>query len=136
LSPDGQWFYFGSLEGPWFRIATRFLDDPSIAAEALAAKVELWADIPPIGGAVMDANGDLCFTDLAESALKRRSADGTISTIVRDPRLHWVDAPCIDEHHAIWLPVPQMDRVALFNHGVSRTEWPIQLFHLPLEVTK
>jgi hypothetical protein len=68
----------------------------------------------------MDANGDLRFTDLAENALKRRAPDGRIT--IRDERLHWADAPFMDSDHSIWLPVPQIDRVALFHGGKSRVE--------------
>jgi hypothetical protein len=133
VSPDGHTLYFGPLTGPWSRIATRFLDDPALPAEVLNSKVEPWADLPPIGGSAMDRNGDLYFNDLAECAVKRRAADGTITTIVRDSRLHWVDAPFIDEQRAIWLPVAQLDRVSLFRAGVSKIQWPVQLFRLPLE---
>jgi hypothetical protein len=136
VSPDGDWFYFATLEGPWSRIATRWLDDFSVSLDQMAAKVEPWADLPPVGGTVMDANGDLYFTDLAECALKRRTPDGRISTIVQDKRLHWVDAPTIDARHRIWLPVPQMDRAALFHDGASRVAWPIYLYRLQLPASR
>ena len=132
VSPDGRFLYFGPLEGPWSKVETKWLDDPSIPPDALATKVEFWADLPPVGGTAMDRDGSLYFTDLAENSLKRRSPDGRITTIVRDPRLHWVDAPFIDPHHVIWLPVPQLDRVALFNGGKSQIQWPVQLFRLDL----
>jgi len=132
LSPDGAWLYFGPLAGPWSRIETHWLDDPAVLAAELAAKAEPWTDLPPVGGTAMAANGDFYFTDLAEDALKRRAADGTVTTIVRDGRLHWVDAPFIDAAGAIWLPVPQMDRVALFNAGTPKTRWPVQLFRIDL----
>ena len=96
-------------------VARRF----SASRETIAAKVESWTDLPPVGGTAMDANGDLYFTDLAENALKRRAPDGRITTVIRDERLHWADAPFMDSDHSIWLPVPQIDRVALF-HGGSR----------------
>jgi sugar lactone lactonase YvrE len=132
LSPDGETLYFAPLEGPWHSIETRYLDDPAIDPSALAQKVKPWADIPPIGGSAMDKNGDLYFTDLAENALKRRSADGHIETVIQDKRLHWVDAPFIDDHHVIWLPVPQLDRVALFHGGASKIVWPVELLRLRL----
>jgi hypothetical protein len=132
LSPDGQWLYFGPLSGPWSRIETRWLNDSALAPADIATKVEPWADLPPVGGTVMDENGDLYFTDLAENALKRRRPDGKVTTVVQDPRLHWVDAPFIDANHRIWLPAPQMDRVALFNGGKTQTKWPVQLFRLDL----
>jgi sugar lactone lactonase YvrE len=132
LTPDGRWLLYGPLTGPWSRIETRLLDDPAIPPSELALKVEPWANLPPVGGTAMDGNGELYFTDLAENALKRRGTDGRVTTILRDPRLHWVDAPFIDADRNIWLPVAQMDRVALFNGGQSRTRWPVQLFRLPL----
>jgi hypothetical protein len=132
VSPDGRWLYFGPLAGPWSRIETWSLEDPAMTPAELATKVEPWVDLPPVGGTAMDRNGDLYFSDLAENALKRRTPEGVITTIVRDPRLHWVDAPFIDANHTIWLPVPQMDRVGLFQGGKSKIRWPVQLFRFDL----
>jgi hypothetical protein len=132
LSPDGIWLCYGPLEGPWSRIETRFLDDATLFADELASKVEPWADLPPIGGCAMDPLGRLYFTDLAECALKRRDTDGSIHTIVVDRDLHWVDAPFIDDSNVIWLPVPQLDRAALFHGGRSEIQWPIRLYRLAL----
>jgi hypothetical protein len=80
----------------------------------------------------MASNGDLYFTDLAENAVKRRSFDGNIQTVVSDPRLHWVDAPYLDGEGLLWLPVPQLDRTGIFRGGTSKIAWPIQLFRLTL----
>lgn len=132
ISPDGKWFYFGTLEGPWSRIETRWLDDFSASADTIAAKVEPWADIPPTGGTAMDDNGELWFSDLATHSVKRCTSDGTITTLVQDPRLHWVDAMTIDDQHRLWLPVPQLDRAPPFHGGKSQVEWPIRLFWVPL----
>jgi hypothetical protein len=111
---------------------TRWLDDATIAPDVLASKVEPWADLPPVGGTAMDTNGDLYFGDLAEGTLKRRTPEGVITTVIQDPRLHWIDAPFIDADRVIWLPVPQLDRTALFNGGQSRVQWPVQLFRFNL----
>jgi len=135
VSPDGLWFYFGTLEGPWSKIRTRWLDDFSVSGEVLATKVEPWADLPPVGGTVMGAGGELYFTDLATNALKRRTPDGEVITIIQDPRLHWVDAPTIDDHDRIWLPVPQLDRAGIFHHGISQVQWPVALYRLTLPRT-
>jgi sugar lactone lactonase YvrE len=136
VSPDGKWFYFGPLEGPWSRIETRWLDDFSVSPETIASKVEPWADLPPTGGTAIDTNGDFYFSDLATDSIKCRTPDGKVTTLVRDKRLHWVDALAIDERHRLWLPVPQLDRTAIFHMGKSQTEWPIRLFWVPLLATK
>lgn len=132
VSPDGRWFYFGPLEGPWSRIETRWLDDFTASPAMTASKVEPWADLPPTGGTAMDSNGDLYFSDLASNSLKRRAADGTISTVVQDARLHWIDAMAIDAERRIWMPVPQMDRVAVFHDGHSEIRQPVALYRLLL----
>ncbi len=132
LSPDEKWLYFGTLEGPWSRIATRWLDDFAASPTVIAAKVEPWADLPPVGGTAMDANGDLYFSDLKTSSLMRRAADGRVTKIIQDDRLHWIDAPVIDAQHRIWLPVPQMDRTAVFHGGTSEVQWPVSLYRMPL----
>jgi len=136
ISPDGQSFYFGTLEGPWSQIQTRWLDDFSVDAATLAAQVKPWADLPPVGGTAMDANGNLYFSDLASSTIKRRSADGTITSILHDERLHWVDAPFVDAQHQLWAPVPQIDRTAIFHGGRSQVQWPVRLYRLALPVAK
>ena len=130
LSPDRKWLYYGPLTGPWSRIRTAWLDDPAIPADRLAAQVRPWADLPPVGGTAMDRLGNLYFTDLAHNAVKRRSPDGTISTVVQDQRLHWADALFLDSAGALWVPVPQIDRAAVFNGGTSRIQFPVQLFRL------
>ncbi len=132
LSPDGKWLYYAPAGGPWSAIETKWLDDPSLSAAEVAAHVVPWADLPPTGGSAMDANGDFYYSDLARMAVMKRTAAGEISTLVQDPRLHWVDAPAIDAHGYIWFPVPQIDRAAAFNHGKSRMQLPVQLFRLKL----
>ncbi len=135
ISRDGKWFYFGPLEGPWSRIETRWLDDFSASPETIASKVQPWADIPPAGGTALDANGDFYFSDLATNSVKRRTPDGTVTTLVRDSRLHWVDAMTIDDQRRLWLPVPQLDRAPPFHGGKSHIEWPIKLFWVRLPAT-
>jgi hypothetical protein len=131
VSVDGQYLLYASLQGPWSRVGTQWLDDPTLSAADLASHVEPWADLPPVGGTTMGPDGTLYFTELATNSLKSRAPDGTISTLVQDARLHWVDAPTIADG-ALWLPVPQIDRVALFQGGTSRVQWPVQLFRLTL----
>lgn len=136
ISPDGKWFYFGTLEGPWSRIETRWLDDFSASPKVIASKIESWADIPPTGGTAMDSNGDFYFSELATHSIKRRTPDGNVTTLVQDSRLHWVDALMIDHQRRLWMPVPQLDRAPPFHGGESQVKWPIRLFWIPLPATK
>lgn len=133
VSPDGAWLYFGPLEGPWSRVPTHLLDDPTTDPALLAQSVEPWADLPPVGGTAMGRDGSLYFAELATNSIKRRYPDGRIETLATDPALHWVDAPFLAADGRLYLPVPQMDRVALFHDGRSLTLWPVALYVLETE---
>ncbi|TWB12901.1 major royal jelly protein [Nitrospirillum amazonense] len=130
VSPDGEWLYYAPLEGPWSRVPTRLLDDPAAPAATLAAAVQPWIDLPPVGGTAMGPDGSLYYTDLAANAVRRRAPDGGVTTLAQDKRLHWVDAPYLAADGTLWLPAAQMDRVALFHHGVSRVRPPMTVFTL------
>jgi hypothetical protein len=115
-----------------YRIETRYLDDATLSDQDLAQHVTKWFDLPPVGGTAMSADGSLYFTQLSNNSLKRRAPDGTVSTIARDKRLRWVDAPFLDGHGNIYLPVPQIDGAPAFNHGKSTIKFPVSLFKLRL----
>jgi hypothetical protein len=132
ISPDGEWLYYGPLEGKWSRIPTRMLDDPAVDSRTLAGRVEPWADLPPMGGSTMDARGNLYFSDLAHDAILRRARDGSITTVVQDERLHWVDAIFLDKEGFLWLPAAQLDRAPLFHGGRSQVRWPVSLYRIPV----
>jgi sugar lactone lactonase YvrE len=132
ITPDGQWLLFGPLEGPWSRVPTKLLDDPAQRAETLAAAVEPFADLPPMGGSVMDAEGNLYFSTLADNSIRKRTPQGAVTVIIQDPRLHWVDAMFITEDGLLLMPAAQLDRVGLFNGGRSSVQWPVSLFALDL----
>lgn len=132
VSPDGKWLYYGPLEGPWSKVPTRLLDDPKVSAAELAGAVRPFADLPPMGGSVMDRQGNLYFSQLEDDSIRKRAPDGTITTLVSDPRLHWVDAMFITPDGRLLMPAAQIDRVALFSGGTSHVEWPVSLFSLKL----
>ena len=133
VSPDGRWLYYGPLEGPWSKIATRDLDDETLSASDLAARVSAWADLPPTGGTAMAPDGTLYFTELSTNTLRRRSPNGRLSTVVRDARLHWVDALFLNADGELYLPVPQLDRAPPFQRYGSAVKKPVQLFRLSLQ---
>lgn len=131
VSADGQWLYYGPLQGPWSKARISDLTDAQLTAHQQASRVQPFADLPPTGGTVMDEKGNLYFSDLAHDAIRVRRPDGRIDTLIEDRRLHWVDAPFLDKEGVLWLPAAQMDRVSLFNGGQSRVQWPMTVYRLP-----
>ncbi|WP_171394228.1 L-dopachrome tautomerase-related protein [Vibrio mediterranei] len=134
LSPDKKWLYFAPLQGPWSKVETRYLNDFGMKDD-IQSKVHSWFNLPPVGGVAMGKDGIMYFTDLAANALRTISPEGQITTLVVDPRLHWADAPVIDKG-SVYLPAFQVDRIATFNEGVSRVEFPIGLYKFDLRQPK
>jgi hypothetical protein len=74
ISPDGRWFYFGTLEGPWSRNAfsapTEILRDVTASEATISATV---VDLGDVGGntdgIVTDAVGNLYITDVTRGGI-------------------------------------------------------------------
>ena len=89
-------------------------------------------DLFSSGGTSMSAMGSLYSSPPAVASLIRRAPDGRLSMLVRDRRLRWADAPFLDGHGHIYLPVPQLDGAAVFHHGQATVHWPVELYRLDL----
>ncbi len=132
VSPDGRWLYYQPACGPMARIATRFLNDPALSAEAIAAQVEPFAETPSCGGTAMDGDGNLYVADANRSLILKITPDGRMDTLVQDPRLVFVDAMWIDEAGDLWMPAVQSCRTPGANRGVDAVQYPIVTYKLKL----
>ena len=132
VTPDGAWLYEQPLPGPLYRMPTRLLDDPAVPAATLSKAVEFSYDTPSLGGLAIDAAGNLYLNDLGTSSILKLGPDRHLSLVVHDGRLHWAGAPAIDGSGNLLVPVPQLDRIAAFNHGRSAIVWPVALYRIPL----
>lgn len=134
VSPDGSELYLQPLPGPLYRVPTRLLDDPATPPAALNRAVEFWYDTPSLGGTAIDPAGNLYLCDLASNAILRLTPDRHLSLVIRDPRLHWPDAPAFDPAgkgaSPLLIPVPQLDRSVAFNHNHDDIHWPVLLLRL------
>ena len=132
VSPDGRWFYYQPATGPFYRIETRYLDDPQQTDAALHIHVQLWARTGATGGTAMDAAGIMYVSDLNRDAILRVTPDGVITTLVQDPRLVWVDAMWIDEQGRLLAPAAQLDRTAGLNGGRDTVQYPVVIYSLQI----
>ncbi len=134
VSPDGRWLYYQPVTGPFYRVETRYLDDPREAASDLHARVQPWAQTGSTGGTAMDAAGVMYCSDADHDAILRITPDGRITTLVQDPRLVWVDAMWIDDHGDLLAPAAQLDRTPGLNGGTDAVRLPVVIYSLPLGV--
>jgi sugar lactone lactonase YvrE len=132
VSPDGKWFYYQPACGPMYRIETRYLDTPGLSAEEVSRHAQLWAETPSTGGTVIDADGNIYLSDLNTWTIYKLTPDGKKTVLLHDERLDWVDAMWIDRHGNLWMPAAQLDRMAVFQKGVSRVKYPVVIYTIPI----
>lgn len=128
VSPDGAWLNYQACSGPLYRVPTRLLDDPGTSSEMLAQAVETVANTPSTGGTAIAADGTLFVSDTDAQRILRIAPDGTVSTLIEDPRLLWVDAMWIDATGRLWMPAAQINRLAPFQGGTSRVRYPVEVY--------
>jgi Major royal jelly protein len=88
LSPDGRWMYFTPLFGPMLRrVETKYLQDPGLTRQAVAAHVEDVVRIPPVTGITAAATGTLYFSALTEDGVLSLGPDGRLRTVTKDDRV-------------------------------------------------
>ena len=134
LSPDGMLLYFQPASGPMWRIATRWLDDPAIPADKLAGQVEPFADVPTTGGTAIDAHGTLYVADENRRRIITVTPDGTMATLIADPRLVWTDAMWIDADGFLWMPAAQLNLTPGMNGGRDEVHYPVAIYRMQIGV--
>lgn len=134
VSPDNRFLYYQPASGPMSRIATRYLDDAKLSNAQLAKHVTTFAKTTSTGGTAIDAQGNIYSSDTNQRRVLKIAPDGAISTVIQDPRLLWVDAMWIDDAGYLYMPAAQLDRMAPFNRGVSKVQYPISVYKIKIGV--
>ncbi len=92
LSADGQYVYWQALTGKTlYRISTDVLHQAAKSPDAAKGKAEKVATTEPLDGLWMDKAGRIYLSALGENAVKVLEPNGSIKTILSDPRLRWPD---------------------------------------------
>ncbi|MBE7210261.1 MAG: hypothetical protein INR65_04515 [Gluconacetobacter diazotrophicus] len=132
VTPDGKQLYVQPLCGPMSRIPTAVLDDPTVPDKQVAAAPVFWYDTPALGGTAIEADGTLVLNDIENDSVLTLSPDRVLTEVIRDPRLHWADAPVLAGHDTLLIPAAQLDRAPLFHHGRSEIRYPVTVYALTL----
>ena len=92
LDRSGEWLYYGAVTGGrMYRVRAADLRNEALGADELAARVESFADKTLSDGITSDDAGNLYLSDMEHSAVVRLSADGNLTTLLKDNRLRWPD---------------------------------------------
>ncbi|MCH4091139.1 L-dopachrome tautomerase-related protein [Acetobacter sp.] len=132
VDATGIWFYFSVPAGPLKRIRIADLLNVAFTDDQLAKKVEIVAEIPSIGGTCIDTLGNIYLSDAENCCITVLAPDGKRAILVQDSRLISPDALFIDRHRRLYIPCPQLQKLAMFNNGHNETHPPFLVLSMVL----
>ncbi|MFH5805079.1 L-dopachrome tautomerase-related protein [Alienimonas sp. DA493] len=135
LSEDGSTLYFRVLAGRrLFSVPTDALGNREQSDEEVLKSVTDHGDLGfASDGLEHDAAGTLYLTNYEDNALVARRADGTLETILHDPRLLWPDTLSVGADGFLYVTANQLHRQAKFHRGEDLREKPYVLVRIPIE---
>jgi hypothetical protein len=95
-----------------------------------AKQVKKFANTPSTGGTAIDDAGNIYVSDIDRQLVLKITPEGSVSTLIQDTRLLWVDAMWIDDGGFLWMPAAQVNRLAPFQNGVSKVKFPMTVYKL------
>lgn len=110
------------------------LADPEVTDAEVAATV---VDEGDKGGASdgleTDDAGRVYLTSGEHNAVLRRLPDGTIETLVHDPRLLWPDTMSVAADGYLYVTANQLYRQPKYRGGTDERRKPYSLFRTPID---
>ena len=129
LDDRGEWLYYGPFSGDrLYRVATRDLNDASLSAGALAAKVEDFAAKTISDGLSIDQADGVYVSDPEHSAILRLGPDRRLVTLLKDPRLRWPDGFSWGPDGWLYVTCSSLQHVIFKSARHIREHAPYQVF--------
>ncbi|ATL48902.1 gluconolactonase [Chitinophaga caeni] len=133
LTHDHKYFYFKPInQEHLFRIETRYLADPSIAAKALEDKVEDMGTVGITHGLIADRSGNIYLSTSTDFSISYLSPDGKVHRLVKDSRILWPDSFGIGNDGYLYFTCAQLQRLPQWNAGLDKTEYPYTVYKVRL----
>lgn len=135
ISPDAKTLYYCPLTSRHlYSVSVDALTDQQKSDAEVAATVR---DLGEKGGASdgleSDSQGGVYLTDYEHNAIRRRSPDGEIETLVHDPRALWPDTLSLAANGFLYFTANQIERQPPFHNGQDLRQKPYVLFRLKVQ---
>lgn len=138
ISPDGKTLYYCPLiSRHLYSVSIDALADPNNKDAAVGATVKDLGDKGGAGdGLESDAQGRVYLSNYEHNAILRRNTDGTIETLVHDPRVLWPDTLSLAADGYLYFTANQIERQPVFNNGRDLRQKPYVLFRVKVDGTR
>jgi len=87
-------------------------------------------------GLESDAQGRVYLSNYEHNAILRRNTDGSIDTLVHDPRVLWPDTLSLASAGYLYFTANQIERQPVFNNGRDLRQKPYVLFRVKVDGTR
>jgi sugar lactone lactonase YvrE len=133
ISPDGKLLFFCPLTSRHlFSISTEALRDRTIPDMDLFYHVKYWGEKGASDGMITDAKGNIYAGDYENNSIRKILPNGTMKTIVHDPRILWPDTFSISPDQYLYVIVNQLHRQARFHYGKDLRQKPYSLLRMKI----
>jgi sugar lactone lactonase YvrE len=130
LSADRATLFFGAMNGKtWYALPSQLLRDG-------ASDAQLGEAICPVGpkpvsdGAATDAKGRHFFTNVNQGGIDVLNLNGTLDSLVRDPRLDWPDSVHQSDNGWLYISVNQLYKTPAFTGGADSGKPPYRVMRV------
>jgi len=135
ISEDGKTLYYCPLTSRHlYSVSVDQLVDRNRSDAEVAETVK---DLGEKGGAgdglESDAQGRVYLSDYEHDAIRRRSGQGEIETLVHDPRVLWPDTLSLAADGYLYFTANQVERQGVFHSGRDLRQKPYVLFRVKVD---
>ncbi|MBS1004081.1 L-dopachrome tautomerase-related protein [Acetobacter thailandicus] len=132
LSNDSKTLYYSPLTSRrLYSLPTALLADPAATDDKLASAVTDLGEKVMTDGLATDAWNRIYLTAGEHDSIMRRSPDGQIDVIARDPRIIWPDGIFATRTHVYYV-IGQWNRLPGFNDGHNLRKPPYLIARTPI----
>ncbi len=129
LDRKGEWLYFAPVtDDHMHRVRRADLDNRTLSAEDLAARVERFALKTMSDGITTDTDGNIYLSDADESAIVLLEPSGNLRTLIKDPRLRWPDGFSFGPDGWLYVTCSSLHEVIMRSPSHVRSKGPYQIY--------
>ena len=129
LDRRNEWLYFGAMSGDTlYRARVADLNDASLSAAALGAKVEKYARRSQCDGLSIDQADNIYITSIEDGAINILGPDRVQKTLVKHPKMRWPDGLSFGPDGYLYIADSDIPDVMMQSKDHIRRSGPFYIF--------
>ncbi len=134
ISHDGsRLFYCPLVSRRLYSVSVDALIDARLSDPQVASTVLDHGEKGPSDGLESDDKGRVYATNYEQNAILREGVDGSLETLVHDPRVLWPDTLSVARDGHLYFTANQLHRQARYNNGKDLRQKPYVLFRVRID---